>query len=77
LVPLPAWAASDEAVGVLSLRMRQKIRQASDEAAGERGRAYVGPHHVGFLVDDLDEARRRVEQHGATFFMGAPELPRA
>jgi hypothetical protein len=23
-------------------------------------------------VDDLDEARSRVEQHGATFFMGAP-----
>jgi len=39
---------------------------------GERGRGYVGPHHVGFLVDDLDEARSRVEQHGATFFMGAP-----
>jgi methylmalonyl-CoA/ethylmalonyl-CoA epimerase len=55
--------------GVINLTL---LKYKSDEAAGERGRGYVGPHHVGFLVDDLDEACRRVEQHGATFFMGAP-----
>ena len=37
-----------------------------------RARSYVGPHHVGFLADDVEEARRRVEEHGATHFMGAP-----
>ena len=55
--------------GVINVTL---LKYKSDEAAGERGRGYVGPHHVGFLVDDLDEARSRVEQHGATFFMGAP-----
>ena len=55
--------------GVINVTL---LKYKSDEAAGERGRGYVGPHHVGFLVEDLDEARRRVEQHGATFFMGAP-----
>ena len=55
--------------GVINVTL---LKYKSDEAAGERGRGYVGPHHVGFLVDDVDEARSRVEQHGATFFMGAP-----
>ena len=55
--------------GVINVTL---LKYKSDEAAGERGRSYVGPHHVGFLVEDLDEARHRVEQLGATFFMGAP-----
>jgi catechol 2,3-dioxygenase-like lactoylglutathione lyase family enzyme len=30
---------------------------------------FVGAHHFGFIVDDLDEAQKRVEAAGGTFFM--------
>ncbi len=47
----------------------------TDEAAGkEKGKDYVGVHHVGFWVDDLDEAGSLVEKNGGTFFMDLPDL---
>jgi methylmalonyl-CoA/ethylmalonyl-CoA epimerase len=56
--------------GVINVAL---LKYKSDEVAGkERGKEYVGLHHFGFHVDDLDAARRRVEQHGATFFMETP-----
>lgn len=50
------------------------LNYKTDGAAGEeRGRGYVGTHHFGFIVDDLDEARRQIEAHGGTFFLDLPE----
>jgi methylmalonyl-CoA/ethylmalonyl-CoA epimerase len=38
----------------------------TDEAAGvERGRDYVGLHHIGFEIDDVETAARRVSELGA------------
>ena len=39
--------------GTVSLAL---LKYRTDEAAGERGRDYVGVHHVGFWVDDLAAA---------------------
>lgn len=51
------------------------LRYKTDEAAGkERGKDYVGVHHFGFWVGDLGEARRRIEEHGGTFFLDLPEM---
>jgi predicted enzyme related to lactoylglutathione lyase len=42
--------------------------------AGERGsglkdaKNFVGPHHFGFQVDDLQEAQKQIEAAGGTFF---------
>lgn len=49
------------------------LNYKTDEAAGlDRGKDWVGTHHFGFWVDDLDEQRRRIEAHGGTFFMDLP-----
>jgi catechol 2,3-dioxygenase-like lactoylglutathione lyase family enzyme len=53
------------------------LKYKTDEAAGqERGKGYVGVHHFGFQVDDLEATRRRLQQHGAAFFMDVPEQRR-
>ena len=40
----------------------------TDSAAGdERGKDFVGIHHMGFIVDDLEEASRKIEANGGTF----------
>ncbi len=38
----------------------------------ERGKDYVGIHHLGFWVDDLTEAEAKIDQAGGTYFMGRP-----
>ena len=49
------------------------LNYKTDEAAGlERGKDWIGTHHFGFWVDDLDEQRKRIEEHGGTFFMDLP-----
>jgi methylmalonyl-CoA/ethylmalonyl-CoA epimerase len=50
------------------------LKYKNDEAAGkERGKDYVGVHHFGFLVDDLEESGARIEEHGGSFFLDLPE----
>jgi catechol 2,3-dioxygenase-like lactoylglutathione lyase family enzyme len=44
----------------------------TEEAAGKRGRDFVGVHHFGFLVDDVEAAMKAVEDAGATHWMGEP-----
>ena len=40
----------------------------TDAAAGdERGHAFVGIHHMGFIVDDLEAMSRKIEDNGGTF----------
>jgi methylmalonyl-CoA/ethylmalonyl-CoA epimerase len=42
------------------------LRFDTDDAAGvERGKSFVGLHHIGFEVDDIDEAARKVAAAGA------------
>ena len=57
--------------GVVSLAL---LDYKTDEAAGEeRGKDYVGVHHMGFWVDDLDETGDAIEKSGGTFFLDLPE----
>lgn len=50
------------------------LKYKTDEAAGtERGRNYVGAHHFGFIVDDLEAARKTIEDNGGVFFLDLPE----
>ena len=49
---------------------------ASDEMAGtDRGKDFVGIHHLGFWVDDLPQTRKQLEAHGGKYWMG--EVPQA
>jgi methylmalonyl-CoA/ethylmalonyl-CoA epimerase len=55
--------------GTISLAL---LKYRTDEAAGERGKDYVGVHHVGFWVDDLAVQSRLVEESGAKLFLDVP-----
>ena len=56
--------------GVINITL---IKYETDEMAGdERGKDFVGLHHMGFLCDDLDAQSRQVEAAGAELFMDAP-----
>ena len=49
------------------------LNYKTDAAAGqERGKDYVGVHHVGFWCDDLDAQSRSVEENGGSFFLDLP-----
>jgi catechol 2,3-dioxygenase-like lactoylglutathione lyase family enzyme len=49
------------------------LNYKTDEAAGkERGKHYVGVHHLGFWVENLDAAGRTIESNGGTFFLDLP-----
>ena len=37
-----------------------------------RGMDYVGLHHIGFVVEDLDQSGQKLEQLGAPCFMPKP-----
>ena len=49
------------------------LNYKTDEAAGkERGKEYVGVHHVGFWVDDLEAQGKSIEDNGGSFFLDLP-----
>ncbi|MES2256953.1 MAG: VOC family protein [Pseudomonadota bacterium] len=57
--------------GVMSLAL---LNYKSDQAAGEeRGKDYVGLHHIGMWVDDIGQARADAEAAGGRYYMG--EVP--
>ena len=57
--------------GVINVAL---LNYKSDEAAGEdRGKDYVGLHHVGFWVDDVEATRKSIEAAGGKYYMG--EVP--
>ncbi len=58
---------SDGVINVALLKFK------SDEAAQHRTKDYVGVHHFGFQVDDMEDARRKLGENGASLFMEAPE----
>lgn len=51
--------------GVINLTL---LHFHTDEAAGdERGRDFVGIHHFGFIVDDLEAMSKKIEANGGRF----------
>ena len=49
------------------------LNYKTDAAAGDRGREFVGLHHIGFWVDEIGQARKECEAAGGTYYMG--EVP--
>ena len=50
------------------------LNYKTDEMAGHRGKDFVGIHHLGFWVDDVNESRQNIEASGGKYWMG--EVPR-
>ena len=56
--------------GVMCLAL---LSYKTDEAAGlDKGKDFIGVHHVGFWVDDLDASSEEIEKNGGTFFLDLP-----
>lgn len=49
------------------------LNYKSDEMAGKVGKDWVGIHHMGFWVDDIDAACKGAKNAGAEYWMG--EVP--
>ena len=52
------------------------VLRFKDDQLG-RGTDYVGLHHIGFVVEDLDETLRRLDALGARCLVGKPDEPQA
>ena len=52
------------------------LNYKTDEMSGmgPGGKNFVGTHHFGFQVEDAAASKKKVEQHGGTFFMDLPAL---
>ena len=55
--------------GVINLAL---LNYKTEHAAGERGRGFVGVHHFGFWVDDVEASRKAIEAAGGKHWMGEP-----
>ena len=62
--------------GVITVAL---LKYKDDESAGyvagedERGKDFVGLHHIGFKVDELRDAETQIENAGGKYFMGRPK----
>lgn len=62
--------------GVITMAL---LKYKTDEWSGyvegedERGKDWVGIHHMGFWVDDAAETEAKIEQAGGKYLMGRPE----
>jgi methylmalonyl-CoA/ethylmalonyl-CoA epimerase len=53
--------------GVVNLAL---LHYKNEESAGSRGAGFVGLHHLGFWVDDVQQSRKAIEAAGGTYWMG-------
>jgi lactoylglutathione lyase len=56
--------------GVINIAL---LKYKSDEVSQGTGKDFVGLHHMGIWVDDVEETRARVEKAGGKWIMGEPE----
>lgn len=52
------------------------LKFPTDATAGdERGKDFVGLHHMGFVVDDIEASRAKIEANGGRYHMRVPSRP--
>lgn len=54
--------------GVVNITLLQF--ETEDDAGDERGKDFVGLHHFGILVDDIDTMKQAIEAHGGKYHPG-------
>lgn len=60
-------------VGRVDQSGTHQVEEEEDVAGGADWlEGLVGAHHFGFVVDDLDEARKRIEENGGCLYMNLP-----
>lgn len=59
--------------GVVSLAL---LKFKTDKQAGdERGKDFHGLHHMGFVVEDIDDSTKTIEANGGHYHMRLPGTP--
>ena len=64
---------SDGVITVALLKYKSDHWSGYVEGEDERGKDFVGLHHFGFWVDDVDETEQKIEKAGGKYLMGRPE----
>ena len=63
---------SDGVITVALLKYKTDAWAGYVAGEDERGKDYVGPHHLGFWVDDVGETEAKIEEAGGKYFQGRP-----
>ena len=59
--------------GTISLAI---LKFKTDKQAGdERGKDFHGLHHMGFVVEDIEESTKAIEKNGGKYHMRLPSSP--
>ena len=64
---------SDGTITVALLRYKDDKSAGYVKGEDERGKDYVGLHHIGFWVDDIATSEKQIEGAGGRYFMGRPD----
>lgn len=61
--------------GVINMTLLQF--ETDEDAGDERGKDFVGLHHFGIWVDDIDATKQAIEAHGGKYHPGPSGHPPA
>ena len=66
---------SDGTINIALLLYKSDEMSGYVEGEDERGKDWEGIHHMGFLVDDVKDTERKIENAGGKYLMGRPDGP--
>ncbi len=64
---------SDGVMSLTLLKFKSEVMAGKETHPEGLGKEFVGIHHMGFLVDDVEETQKLAEKNGGTYLMG--EMP--
>jgi catechol 2,3-dioxygenase-like lactoylglutathione lyase family enzyme len=64
---------SDGIMSLTLLRFKSEVLAGKETHPEGLGKEFVGIHHMGFLVDDVEKTSKLAEENGGTYLMG--EMP--
>ena len=66
---------SDGTINIALLLYKSDEMSGYVEGEDERGKDWEGIHHMGFLVENVKETERKIEEAGGKYLMGRPDGP--
>jgi len=63
---------SDGVINIALLLYKTDEMSGYVEGEDERGKDYEGIHHMGFMVDSLEDTEKKIEEAGGKYLMGRP-----
>jgi len=66
---------SDGVINIALLLYKTDWMAGYEKGEDERGKDFEGIHHMGFVVDNLEETEKKIEEAGGKYLMGRPDGP--